>query len=166
MADNEILNLEEEVTLNPNDLNLKVKLFNTMARSLGQEFSTYWKVREKKTGLFATGRHGDYSYNYDNDHFSTQGKEWTKKDELYKYLKKGIEKKKSGLSERLKNSEIIEYQTLTLSKVTADIAEEMKSLELEILRMEKESNLKRIQELEEKEKELLKVVEKIEKTKN
>jgi hypothetical protein len=74
---------------------------------------------------------------------------------MYTFLKKGIQKKEGGLNERLKRSEIIEYQTLTLDRVITNMDEELNSLELEMLRAEKDAGLKRIKELEAKEKKLL-----------
>lgn len=88
-----------------------------------------------------------------------------------KFLKKALSKNHSTVAPRLKNCEIIKYQTLVtetvlpggirLSQVEIDAA--IRSVELEALRAEKEASLKaasaataRIKELEKKERELLK----------
>lgn len=155
MSDEELRNLEREVQANPEDPDLQLKFFNARARASGQNFVVYWKIREKKTGLFCSGRLTADPYRRDESLFTPAGKAWTDKNTMYTFLRKGVQKKERGLGERLKRSEIVEYQTLTLESVLTNMDDELNSLELEILRAEKDANLKRVKELEAKEKKLL-----------
>ena len=156
MSDEELRNLEREAQISPGDEETQIKFFNARARASGQIFTIYWKIREKKTGLFSCGRLTADPYRGNSDSlFSNLGKVWSSKNSMYTFLKKGIQKKEGGLNERLKRSEIIEYQTLTLDRVITNMDEELNSLELEMLRAEKDAGLKRIKELEAKEKKLL-----------
>lgn len=159
MSDNELRNLEKEAKLNPGDETLQARWLQARMRS-GEKSRVFWKIKEKKTGQFATGKlNATFGYSSPT-YFSKEGKEWSDKDEVYKYLKRVTEKaeKERGafsdnLLQRIKNSDIIEYRVMECSRSSG--AEELERAELEHIRIQKEESLKKLKALEEKEKSIL-----------
>ena len=143
MADTDIRRLERDAAADPSDLETLSRLVNARVR-MGEEIDIYWKIRHKD-GKFCSGvLHWD---NYDRRHFFTSiGKNWSDKTELYKFIKKAVEGKNEQLNKLLKDSEVIEYRTIEFEKTPLESMFEQ--AELEILRAEKIDLEKRLAEKE------------------
>src|SRR5271157_2769556 len=89
MSDENIRNLERAVEADPNDDQAQMRLLAAKGRNTQRKLLVYWKLRHKENGLFANGRGelpcspGDLSY-----YFSENGKSWSSKNILLKFIKK------------------------------------------------------------------------------
>lgn len=145
MADTDIRRLERDAAASPSDIGTLSKLVNARAR-IGEEIDIYWKIRHKD-GNFCSGMSLLPRDNYSRRHYFTSvGKTWRDKTELYKFIKKAAEGKNEQLNKLLKGSEVIEYRTIEFEKTELEAMFEQ--AELEILRAEKIDLEKKLAEKE------------------
>lgn len=145
MADTDVRRLERDASLNPNDPETLSKLMNAKTRT-GEEIDIYWKILHPASGEFCSGVTESRSGWRGRPLFSYEGKTWTDKTELYKFIQKAIACRNTSLIDKLKTCEVVEYRTLAYERVS--LTTMFDQAEVELLRAEKVALEKKLAEKE------------------
>lgn len=147
MADAEIRRLQRDASSNPDDIATLSKLMHARVRT-GEQVDTFWKIQHRN-GEFCTGLtiiDNYYGRRNNRSYFTSFGKVWKDKTELYRFVKKAVESKNQTLQALLKESEVIEYRTMEFQKES--LQDVFEQAEVELLRAEKAELEKKLAEKE------------------